>query len=62
MGRQEAMYGEPEYYDDEPQAASPPAAPAARHDRPAPGAGEPEEQGILTEQEFQAKKKQILDL
>jgi hypothetical protein len=57
------MYGEPEYYDDEPQAAPPPAAPA-----------EPDmasqlqelaklkEQGILTEEEFQAKKKQILDL
>jgi hypothetical protein len=56
-------YGEPEYYDDEPQAAPAPAAPA-----------EPDmasqlqelaklkEQGILTEEEFQAKKKQILDL
>ena len=63
--RQMAMYGEPEYYDEEPepQAAPPPAAPA-----------EPDmasqlqelaklkEQGILTEEEFQAKKKQILDL
>jgi hypothetical protein len=64
--RQMAMqdsYGEPEYYDDEPQAAPPPAAPA-----------EPDmasqlqelaklkEQGILTEEEFQAKKKQILDI
>jgi Short C-terminal domain len=51
------------YYDDEPQAAPPPTAPA-----------EPDmasqlqelaklkEQGILTEEEFQAKKKQILDL
>ena len=61
--RQMAMYGEPEYYDDEPEAAPPPAAPA-----------EPDmasqlqelaklkEQGILTEEEFQAKEKQILDL
>ena len=61
------MYGEPEYYDDEPQYA-PQAAPAAA----APA--EPDmtsqlqelaqlkEQGILTEEEFQAKKKQILDL
>jgi hypothetical protein len=64
--RQMAMqdsYGEPEYYDDEPQAAPPPAAPA-----------EPDmasqlqelaklkEQGILTEEEFQAKTTQILDL
>lgn len=64
MAMQQDMYGEPEYYDDdEPQAAPPPAAPA-----------EPDmasqlqelaklkEQGILTEEEFQAKKKQILDL
>lgn len=64
--RQMAMrdaYGEPEYYDDAPQAAPPPAAPA-----------EPDmasqlqelaklkDQGILTEEEFQAKKKQILDI
>jgi hypothetical protein len=61
--RQQDAYGEPEHYDDEPQAAPPPAAPA-----------EPDmasqlqelaklkEQGILTEEEFQAKKKQILDL
>jgi hypothetical protein len=58
--RQEAMYGEPEYYDDEPQAAPPPAAPA-----------EPDmtsqlqelatlkEQGIFTEEEVQAKEKRF---
>jgi hypothetical protein len=63
QGAMQDSYGEPEYYDDEPQAAPPPAAPA-----------EPDmasqlqelaklkEQGILTEEEFQAKKKQILDL
>jgi Short C-terminal domain len=58
-----AMYGEPEYYDDEPQAAPPPAAPtepdiADQLQEPA----KLKDQGLLTEEEFQAKKKQILDL
>jgi hypothetical protein len=63
QGMMQDAYGEPEYYDDEPQAAPAEAAPA-----------EPDmatqlqelaklkDQGILTDEEFQAKKKQILDL
>jgi hypothetical protein len=62
MGMQESMAPEPEYYEPPPA----PAAPAA----PAPPdyAAELEQlaalkqQGILTEEEFQAKKKQILGL
>jgi Short C-terminal domain len=36
--------------------------PSSRHDEPAPELAKLKEQGILTEEEFQAKKKQILDL
>jgi hypothetical protein len=60
--RQMAMqdsYGEPEYYDDEPQAAAP-----AEKDITSQleELAKLKDQGILTEEEFQAKKKQILDL
>ena len=64
--RQMAMqdsYGEPEYYDDEPAAAPPPAAPAEPDmTSQLQELAQLKEQGILTEEEFQAKKKQILDL
>jgi|RhiMetdeSRZDD1v2_1073273.scaffolds.fasta_scaffold1153531_2 hypothetical protein len=64
--RQMAMqdsYGEPEYYDDEPQAAPPPAAPAEPDmTSQLQELAKLKDQGILTEEEFQAKKKQILDL
>ena len=65
--RQMAMYGEPEYYDDEPeyapQVAPPPAAPAEPDmTEQLQELAKLKEQGILTEEEFQAKKKQILDL
>ena len=56
-------YGEPEYYDDEPQAAPPPAAPAEPDmTSQLQELAKLKDQGILTEEEFQAKKKQILDL
>ena len=61
--RQMAMYGEPEYYDDEPEAAPPPAAPAEPDmTSQLQELAKLKDQGILTEEEFQAKKKQILDL
>jgi hypothetical protein len=65
--RQMAMqdsYGEPEYYDDEPQAAPPTAAAPAEPDMASQlqELAKLKEQGILTDEEFQAKKKQILDL
>ena len=60
---QMAMYGEPEYYDDEQQAALPPAAPAEPDvTSQLQELAQPKEQGILTKEEFQAKKKQFLDL
>ena len=65
MAMQQDMYGEPEYYDDEPapQAAPPPAAPAEPDmTSQLQELAKLKEQGILTEEEFQAKKKQILDL
>ena len=51
------------YYDAEPQAAPPPAAPAEPDmASQLKELAQLKEQGILTEKEFQAKKKQILDL
>jgi hypothetical protein len=58
-----AMYCEPVYYDEEPQAAPPPAAPAEPDMKSQLlELAQLKEQGILTEEEFQAKKKQFLDL
>jgi hypothetical protein len=63
MSMQQDSYGEPEYYDDEPQAAPPPAAPAEPDmTSQLQELAKLKDQGILTEEEFQAKKKQILDL
>jgi Short C-terminal domain len=58
--RQMAMYDEPAY--DEPAAAPPPAPAEPDLAGQLQELAKLKEQGILTEEEFQAKKKQILDI
>jgi hypothetical protein len=66
MAMYESSQPEPEYYEPPPPAPAAPAAPAAP---PAPDYAAEltklaslKEQGILSEEEFEAKKKQILGL
>jgi Short C-terminal domain len=61
MRRQDAMYGD-DGYEDEPQQAAP-AAPAEPSDtEQLTELAKLHDQGILTDEEFAAKKKEILDI
>ena len=61
--RQNAMYEDDQGYDDEPQQAPPPQAPAEPDmTEQLQDLAKLHEQGILTDDEFQAKKKEILGI
>jgi Short C-terminal domain len=63
MRRQDAMYGDDGGYDEPQQAAPAPAAPAEPSDtEQLTELAKLHDQGILTDEEFAAKKKEILDI